>query len=159
MVFIRRLRMNGAIKLPSQMLKTLKISKILKSSIKILFSKKIKDNFRIFINRNICERTLLDVHVYKISSRYHEKWPTYDILKVENGNFSCYFLGLPLFHDFQILSNLGRSKSDLGLFFAFLTKNCPTNMHHYGASLFNFLNLSTRARYPGAFFSALINVV
>ena len=42
--------------------------------------------------RNLCERTVSGVNVNKISSRQIEKWPSFDILKVENGHFSCCFL-------------------------------------------------------------------
>ena len=37
--------------------------------------------------RNICERVLSGVYVYRISSRYLEKCPSFGVLKVGNGHF------------------------------------------------------------------------
>ena len=44
--------------------------------------------------------------------------------------FSPYFRRFLHFSDFQNFSDFGRSKSVLGSFFAFLTKNWPKNMYH-----------------------------
>ena len=57
------------------------------------------------------------------------KMTSLGILKVGNDHLSRCFLGFPNFHDFQILSGFGHSKSVLGLFFALLTKNWPINMY------------------------------
>ena len=124
LVFNRLLRMHVASKLLSRIFKVLKILKIVKNNQqKILFSKKWGKFFEFSKNRNICERTLSGVYVYKISSRYLEKCLSFGFLKVENGHYSRYFRRFLHFSDFQNLSELGRSKSVLGSFFAFLTKN------------------------------------
>ena len=48
-------------------------SEILKKNSENCIFKKSKEHFRILKNRHICERTLICVNVYKISSRYLEK--------------------------------------------------------------------------------------
>ena len=63
-----------------------------------------------FKKRNICERALSGAYVYKISSRYLEKFPNLGVLKVENGHFLPCFRRFMHFFDFQNLSDLGRSK-------------------------------------------------
>ena len=90
---------NVASKLLFWIFKILKILKIVlqfskfsrNNQQKILFSRNVEYNCRIFRNRIICERVLSGVLVYKISSRYLEKCPSFGILKVENGHFLRYF--------------------------------------------------------------------
>ena len=107
-------------------------------------SKKNKENFQIFKNRNIWERTFLREYVYKISSRYLEKMTEFWYF-VGNCHFSRCSLGFRYFPDFQTLSYLGRSKNVQGLFFAFWTKNWPKNTHHVAQtfSVWPFLVLVT----------------
>ena len=52
--------------------------------------------------RNKCERALSGVYVYKMSSRYLEKCPSFGVLKVENDHFSRYFRRFLYFPDFTI---------------------------------------------------------
>ena len=60
----------------------------------------------------------------KISSRYLEKWPSFGILKVENGHFSRCSLWLLYFPIFNLVW-FGPCKSVLRSFFALGTKNWP----------------------------------
>ena len=75
----------------------------------------------------ICKNT--QVYVFKISSRYLEKWTIFGVLKVETATFHavpwdfCSFFFVCLL--FSISSDLAGSKCVLGSFFAFLTKNWP----------------------------------
>ena len=64
-------------------------------------------------------------HVYKISSRYLQKWLRYDIKHVKNRHFSRHFGTLPWFFEFCFLTDFDASKSVLGSFFAFLEKIWP----------------------------------
>ena len=72
--------------------------------------------------RNICESALSGVHVYKFSTRYLEKCPSFGVLKVENDHFSPYFRRFLHVSDFPNFS-ISAVQSVLGSFFAFLTKN------------------------------------
>ena len=65
------------------------------------------------------------VYVCKVSKKYLLKWPNFGILIVENGRFLRCSLKFLCFYDFQISSDLGRSKSVLGSFFSFCTKTAP----------------------------------
>ena len=64
----------------------------------------------------------------KIKKYILKKWPCFGVLKVEKCQFSSSFRPFLHFPDFFIFSCLGRSKSVLGSFFAFLTKNWPKNI-------------------------------
>ena len=48
-------------------------------------------------NGNICERTLSGAYVYKISTRYLEKCPSFGVLVVENGHFLTLFPAISVF--------------------------------------------------------------
>ena len=93
--------MHVASKLISQILKSLKIWKIVKVINKKYFLKK-RGKFSNFKKRNICERALSGVYVYKISSRYLEKCPSFDVLKVENGHFQAISVDFCIFPIFKI---------------------------------------------------------
>ena len=71
---------------------------------------------------------MADEYVYKISSRYLQKWLRYDIKHVKNSHFSRNFGILPRFSEFCFLTDFDASKSDLGPFFAFFAKIWPKNM-------------------------------
>ena len=75
-------------------------------------------------------------YVYKISSRYLQKWLRYNIKHVKNRHFSPHFSTLPLFSEFCFLTYFGASKSVLGLFFAFFAKIWPKNMYRSSKSRF-----------------------
>ena len=129
------LKIHVASKLLSWIFKILKMLKnVKKYQQKILFSEKM-GFFRILKHRNICERLLSGVYVYKISSIYLEKCLIFGVLKVEKDRFSRYFWRFLHFLDFQTLSDLGQSKSVLRSFFAFLTKNWPRNVYHAAQTL------------------------
>ena len=68
-------------------------------------------------------------HVYKISSRYLQKWLRYNIKHVKNRRFSRHFGTLPWFSEFCFLTDVDASKSLLGSFFAFFAKIWPKNMY------------------------------
>ena len=51
------------------------------------------------------------------------KWRSFIVLNVENSHFSRHFLLFLCYADFQMVTDLVRSKSVLWSFFAFLTKN------------------------------------
>ena len=72
--------------------------------------------------------------VYKISSRYLQKWLWYNIKHVKNRHFSRHFATLPLFSEFCFLTDFDASKSVLGSFFAFFVKICPKNMYRSSKS-------------------------
>ena len=61
-------------------------------------------------------------YVYKISSRYLQKWLRYNIKHVKNSNFSRHFGTLPRFYEFCLLTDFDASKSVLGSFLAFFEK-------------------------------------
>ena len=65
--------MNMAVILISQILNFLIFRNWQKINIKIICFLKCLNLFRLFINRNTCERTLLDQYVYNIWSCYPEK--------------------------------------------------------------------------------------
>ena len=66
--------MNGAIKLLSRIFKVFKVLDILENNHnKRYFENFSKKNFEFSKKRNICERNLSGVYVYKISSQYLEK--------------------------------------------------------------------------------------
>ena len=66
---------------------------------------------------------MADAYVYKISSRYLQKWLSYDIKHVEN-NQICPFSLFLFFWQILIFS-----KSVFGLFFVFFAKSWPKNMY------------------------------
>ena len=78
--------------------------------------------FLLFKSRNIRERTLVDEYVYTISIWRLEKRLRFAVLNAEKGHLLRYLRGFRQFSDSRILSDLGRSRSVLGLFFALLTK-------------------------------------
>ena len=78
-------------------------------------------------------------YVYKISSRYLQKWLRYNIKHVKNRHFSRHFGTLPWFSEFCFLTDFDASKSVLGSFFAFFTKIWPKNMYRSFKSLFFFV--------------------
>ena len=65
---------------------------------------------------------MADEYVYKISSRYLQKWLIYDIKHVKNRHFSRHFGTLPCFSEFYFLTDFDASKSVLGSFFAVFEK-------------------------------------
>ena len=65
---------------------------------------------------------MADEYVYKMSSRYLQKWLRYDIEHFKNRNFSRHFWTLPQFPEFYFLTDFDASKSVLGSFFAFFVK-------------------------------------
>ena len=67
--------------------------------------------------------------MYKISSRYLQKWLRYNIKHVKNRHFSRHFGTLPWFSEFYFLTDFDASKSVLGSFFAFFAKIWPKNMY------------------------------
>ena len=77
-------------------------------------------------------------YVYKISSRYLQKWLRYHIKHVKNRHFSRHFGTLPWFSWFCFLTDFDASKSFLGLFFAFLRKSDLKNMYRSSKSRFLF---------------------
>ena len=80
-------------------------------------------------------------HVYKISSRYLQKWLRYNIKHVKNRHFSRYFATLPWFSEFCFLTDFDASKSVLGSFFAFFAKIWPKNMYRSSKSRIFLLDL------------------
>ena len=73
-------------------------------------------------------------YVYKISSRYLQKWLWYDIKHVKNKHFSRHF-GLDRdFPNFIFLTDFDASKSVLGSFFASFAKIWPKNMYRSSKS-------------------------
>ena len=68
-------------------------------------------------------------YVYKISSRYLQKWLRYSIKHVKNRHFSRHFGTLPWFSEFCFLLDFDASKSVLGSFFAFFAKIWPKIMY------------------------------
>ena len=62
-----------------------------------------------------------DEYVYKIASRYHQKWLSYDIKHVKTGTFHV-ISGLHREFPNSIFTDYDASKSVLGSFFAFFAK-------------------------------------
>ena len=81
---------------------------------------------------------MADEYVYKISSRYLQKWLRYNIKHVKNRHFSRNFGTLPWFSEFYFLTDFDASKSVLGWFFAFSAKIWPKNMYRSSKSRFFF---------------------
>ena len=77
-------------------------------------------------------------YVYKISSRYLQKWLRYSIKHVKNRHFSRHFGTLPWFSEFCFLTDFDASNSVLGSFFAFFAKIWPKNMYRSSKSRFFF---------------------
>ena len=73
-------------------------------------------------------------YLYKISSRYLQKWLRYNIKHVKNRHFSRHFATLPWFSEFCFLTDFDASKSGLGSFFAFFVKIWPKNMYRSSKS-------------------------
>ena len=94
----------------------------------------------------MCERTLSDEHVDKISNLYPEKTAKFCRFEYPKRSFLRYLRGFQHFSDFQILSDLGRSKSVLGPFFPFLTKIWLESMYH--TNKFKILDLTFLTLWP-----------
>ena len=75
-------------------------------------------------------------YVYEISSRYLQKWLSYDIEFVKNSHFSRHVGTSPQFSWFNFLTDFDVSKKCFRSFFAFVAK--PKNMHH-GSKSRNFV--------------------
>ena len=89
-------------------------------------------------------------YVYKLSSRYLQKWLRYSTKHVKNRHFSRHFGTLPWFSAFCFLTDFDASKSVLGSFFAFFAKIWPKNMYRSSKSrkkLFDLFHLVT-LRWP-----------
>ena len=85
-------------------------------------------------------------YVYKISSRYLQKWLRYSIKHVKNRRFSRHFGTLPWFSELWFLTDFDASKSVLGSFFAFFAKIWPKNMYRSSKSrkkMFDLFHLVT----------------
>ena len=80
-------------------------------------------------------------YVYKISSRYLQKWLRYSTKHVKNRHFSRHFGTLPWFSEFYFLIDFDASKSVLGSFFAFFAKIWPKNMYRSSKSRFFLFDL------------------
>ena len=80
--------MNVSIKLLSLILKIFEMLKNLENNQQKKYYLKNGEIFEFSKNQNICKRAMSGVYVYNISSRYLEKCPIFDVLKVENGHFS-----------------------------------------------------------------------
>ena len=80
-------------------------------------------------------------YVYKISSRYLQKWLRYTIKHVKNRDFSRHFGTLPWFSEFCFLTDFDASKSVLGSFFAFFAKIRPKKMCRSSKSRFCLFDL------------------
>ena len=80
-------------------------------------------------------------YVYKLSSRYLQKWLRYSIKHVKNRHFSRHFGTLPWFSEFCFLTDFDASKSVLGSFFAFFAKIWPKNMYRSSKSRFCLFDL------------------
>ena len=74
-------------------------------------------------------------YVYKISSRYLQKWLRYNIKHVKNRHFSRHFGTLPWFSEFCFLTDFDASKSVKGHFSRFFfAKIWPKNMYRRSKS-------------------------
>ena len=73
-------------------------------------------------------------YVYKLSSRYLQKWLSYNIKHVKNKHFSRDFAILSWFSEFCFLTDFDASKSVVGSFFAFFAKIWPKNMYRSSKS-------------------------
>ena len=85
-------------------------------------------------------------YVYKISSRYLQKWLRYSIKHVKNRHFSRHSGTLRWFSEFCFLTDFDASKSVLESFFAFFPKIWPKNMYRSSKSrnfLFDLFHLVT----------------
>ena len=83
------------------------------------------------------------MNVYKISSRYLQKWLRYNIKHVKNRHFSRHFATLQWFSEFCFLTDFDASKSVLLSFFAFFAKILPKNMYRSSKSRFFCLTFFT----------------
>ena len=79
---------------------------------------------------------MADKYVYKISSRYVQKWLQSAIWhkNVKNRHFSPHFGTWPWFSEFYFLTDFDASNSVEGSFFAFFAKIWPKNMHRSSKS-------------------------
>ena len=78
-------------------------------------------------------------YVYKMSSRYLQKWLRYSIKHVKNRHFSRHCGTLPWFSEFYFLTDFDASKSVLGSFFAFFAKIWTINMYRSSKSRISFV--------------------
>ena len=133
-------RISRATKLLSRIFKIFKILKNFQKSAQFFFfSRQFPPKSKFSKNRNICQRALSHEYVYKISSRYLQKWLRYSTKHVKNRHFSRYFGTLPWFSEFCFLTDFDASKSVLGSFFAFFAKIWPKNMYRSSKSRFFFV--------------------
>ena len=135
-------RISRATKLLSRIFKILKILK--KNPKKypfFFFSRQFPPKSKFSKNRDICQRVMSHEYVYKMSSRYLQKWLIYNIKHVKNWRFSRHFGTLPWFSEFRFLTDFDASKSILGLFFAFFAKIWPKNMYCSSISRFFLFDL------------------
>ena len=88
-------------------------------------------NFRIFIKRNIYERTLSGVYVYKISSRYlFKKWPSFGVLKIKKDHFFTLFPAISVFLRFSKFVRFGPFKKCSRVIFHILDEKLTQKMYH-----------------------------
>ena len=90
---------------------------------------------------------MADEYVYKIPSRYLQKWLRYNIKRVKNRHFSRDFGTWPWFYEFYFLTDFDASKGVLGSFFrVFFAKIWPKNM--YRSSKLRFFCLTFFTWWP-----------
>ena len=77
---------------------------------------------------------MADEYVYKISSRYLQKWLRYDIKDVQNRHFFTSFRDFTVIFLILFFDRFWRFKSVLGSFFAFFAKIWPKNMYRSSKS-------------------------
>ena len=85
---------------------------------------------------------MADYYVYKISSRYLQKWLRYYIKHIKS-----HFGTLPWFPEFYFLTDFDAAKYVLGSFFAFFAKMWPKNMYRSSKSRF-FVSLTFFTWWP-----------
>ena len=98
-----------------------KISKIFNNVFS--FSKFSHSKSKFSKNRIICNRSMSDKYVYKVSSRYLQKWLRYDIKRVKNRNFSRHFGTLPWFFEVHFFHRFWRFKKCFKGIFRVLCEN------------------------------------
>ena len=81
---------------------------------------------------------MADEYVHKISSRYLQKWLSYDLKHVEKNKFVH-------FRYFYFLTDFDFSKGVFGSFFVFFAKSWPKNM--YCSTISRFFKGLTFFRY------------
>ena len=89
---------------------------------KRIFFKKIQDFCYNFKKRKQCLRTLANAYVHKISSLYLEKRLGFAVLNAQRPLFTL-FTRVSAISDFQLLSDLGHTRSVLGPLFRVFDEN------------------------------------